>query len=475
MGNALSAPKRVRSSINLRAFYDATSAKRFRTSKSGAMVRPRGRPSSQSFTSTPKKRGATASIPSRQSKRTKSASSTPAKTSTGHESKYFESDIDDKSASDEASDFREDASADAQSSESEGDDDATDSSEDQSHGRRGGNRPSKLRAKKVPTSLRKSKSGGELWREGVKIDNEGEVFIELPKARGPGSTPYRDSTLHPNTMEFLKDLKANNDREWVKRHDPDFRQAQRDFASWVDNLSARLLEADDTLPELPSKDLIFRIYRDVRFSSDPTPFNTKFRFATSRTGKRGPYAHYYVQVGPEDCFVGGGKWMPESDEVRKLREDITQRPSRIREALSSDSVNKNFLGGTVSEDHVVQAFRDHNKGNALKRPPKGWGSECDGPNGSLLFLRNFVIGRKLKNSEVLGEDGFEKVLSLLSAMKPFVSVDKHVWSQKYSQILQIMWANRVLMPDPGDDAESDGSADDVNEGSESADSNTPES
>lgn len=64
----------------------------------------------------------------------------------------------------------------------------------------------------------KAVKGKELWRPGVKSDLAPgeEVFIKLPKAREAGSTPYKDETIHPNTMAFLKDLKQNNDREWLK-------------------------------------------------------------------------------------------------------------------------------------------------------------------------------------------------------------------------------------------------------------------
>jgi hypothetical protein len=164
--------------------------------------------------------------------------------------------------------------------------------------------------------------GKELWREGVRtgLGPGKEVFIKIPKARDPGNTPYREMTLHPNTMLFLKDLKANNQREWLKSrnrqieycydkkfcsiltkmpvvHDADYRTSKRDWDSFVESLTEKIIEKDSTIPELPAKDLVyiwfhlypiitiahaadkvscniqvFRIYRDVRFSSDQTPY-----------------------------------------------------------------------------------------------------------------------------------------------------------------------------------------------------------
>ncbi|TKA69863.1 hypothetical protein B0A55_08920 [Friedmanniomyces simplex] len=150
-------------------------------------------------------------------------------------------------------------------------------------------------------------SAAELARPGQKtgLGPGTQVVIKKPKARPAGKTPYSDSTIHPNTLLFLKDLAANNNREWLKMNDAEFRQAEKDWHSYVEQLTERLVEIDDTVPELPVKDVVFRIYRDVRFSPDPTPYKPYFSAAWSRTGRKGPYAHYYIQISPNnETFVG---------------------------------------------------------------------------------------------------------------------------------------------------------------------------
>jgi uncharacterized protein (TIGR02453 family) len=82
-----------------------------------------------------------------------------------------------------------------------------------------------------------------------------------------------------------------------------FRQAEKDFFSFVGELSPLVSEKDPTIPELPIKDIIYRIYRDVRFSADKTPYKTYFSVTWSRTGRKGPYAHYYLHIQP-----GGGSF-----------------------------------------------------------------------------------------------------------------------------------------------------------------------
>ncbi len=266
-----------------------------------------------SSSSTPLKRGSESTTPSRQSKRIKSSPITSSKT-TPKKSPYFEHpDTDPESESEiekEASGYEdEDESASLVSSppESEVEEEVDeDASEDDAPKKRKRGRPMKSNGNSVAVSA--GKKGQELWRPGAKIDAApGEaVFIKLPKAREAGKTPYTDSTIHPNTLLFLKDLRANNDREWLKMHDADYRQSKKDFDSFVECLTEKVIEKDETIPELPPKDLTFRIYRDIRFSPDPTPYKTHFSAAWSRTGRKGPYAGYYVQVQPNGSFVGAG-------------------------------------------------------------------------------------------------------------------------------------------------------------------------
>ncbi|KAK4986485.1 hypothetical protein LTR66_007862 [Elasticomyces elasticus] len=111
--------------------------------------------------------------------------------------------------------------------------------------------------------------GKELWRPGVKtgLGPGTQVIIEKPKARAAGRTPYLEHTIHPNTMLFLRDLKVNNDREWLKMHDPDYRASLADFNSFVEQLTHRLIEIDATIPELPVKDIVSRQQSSCEFAT----------------------------------------------------------------------------------------------------------------------------------------------------------------------------------------------------------------
>ncbi|KAL8889811.1 MAG: hypothetical protein Q9215_002953 [Flavoplaca cf. flavocitrina] len=439
---------------------------------------PRGRPTTsapKTTTSTPLKRAlspnsdsTTATPPARQSKRLKSSPLTSSTTkTTPKKSPYFTKSTSSEPESEieaEASGYEdEDASASAISSppESEKEDDEEEyvSSEEDKKPKRKAKGGSAKKA--VPngkgstagdvvaaTAKAIVQKGKELWRPGVKSDLAPgeEVFIKLPKARGDGGVKYQEGIIHPNTMLFLGDLKANNDREWLKMHDADYRQSKKDFDAFVEKMTDKMTEIDETIPELPPKDLTFRIYRDIRFSSDPTPYKTHFSVAWSRTGRKGPYAGYYLQIKPSGSFIGGGLWCPEAAPLAAMRKDIDRKSDRLKSVLLDPAMRKEFLSGISKDDKkAVKAFVEQNKENALKTKPKGY--DAENPNISLLRLRNYTIGRKLSDEEVVGPKAPKRIAALMATLKPFIT-----------------YLNSVVMPDDPveeSDEESDGSSSDA--------------
>ncbi|RVX69383.1 hypothetical protein B0A52_06979 [Exophiala mesophila] len=311
---------------------------------------------------------------SRVSKRLKDSAHNQAK-ATPTKSKYFEGagtdDEDDAESVDDDSgdpgyEDEQASTADASDTNASDDEDEDDYDSDE-----------KPRAQKKKGPARSSGANAkDLWRPGVKtgLGPGREVFIEKPKPRDDGGIKYEPGKIHPNTMEFLRDLKKNNDREWLKMHDPDYRTSWKDWESFVEILTEKISEIDETIPELPPKDLVFRIYRDVRFSSDPTPYKARRPpcHSLSRTGRKGPYACYYVQIQPGGkSLVGAGLWMPEAQPLARLRSNIDRRPEQIRSVLNAPLMRKHILGGIpADEKKAVKAFAAQNTENALKTKPK---------------------------------------------------------------------------------------------------------
>jgi len=343
-------------------------------------------PTSTPTPTPPKKRGrppSTATPASRQSKRLKSSpvDSNASKT-TPKKSPYFEHDSSSSEPGSEigkeASGYEdEDDSASLVSSPPESDVEDSGSEEDVSEkGKLKNGKKTKV-IRKVGTNETPAgagKKGQELWRPGVKTDLEpGEaVFIPLPKARSAGSTPYKPNTIHPNTLLFLGDLRANNDREWLKAHDPDYRQAKKDWDDCVERLTEKIMAKDETIPDLPPKDLTFRIYRDIRFSPDPTPYKSHFSAAWSRTGRKGPYAGYYVQIQPGASFVGAGVWHPEAAPLALMRQDVDTKSHLLKAVLTAPELRREFFAGIGPDDEAkaVTAFVGMNAENMLKTKPR---------------------------------------------------------------------------------------------------------
>ncbi|CAN9392819.1 unnamed protein product [Alternaria alternata] len=295
-----------------------------------------------------------------------------------------------------ASDYEEHSDKDP-SSESEPDETATD---DDIESKRP--TPRGRTTKNLPIH-KKAADEKELWRPGAKLAPGTQLVIKKPKARDAGDTPYLDHTIHPNTMLFLKDLAANNDRQWLKLHDPDFRVSFQDFTTFAEKVSDKIIEADETIPELPVKDVIYRIYR------------------------------------------GGGFWQPDATTLAKLRRDIDRKPHKFKAVLTDAGIREAFLGGVKDDEKkAVKAFTSlsMNQSNALKRNPKGY--DHDHKDIELLRLRNFTMGRKLTDDEIVGVGGLERVGELVANMVPFIT-----------------YLNSIAMPDDDTSDSSDGDGSDA--------------
>ncbi|CAN9457775.1 unnamed protein product [Alternaria alternata] len=295
-----------------------------------------------------------------------------------------------------ASDYEEHSDKDP-SSESEPDETATD---DDIESKRP--TPRGRTTKNLPIH-KKAADEKELWRPGAKLAPGTQLVIKKPKARDAGDTPYLDHTIHPNTMLFLKDLAANNDRQWLKLHDPDFRVSFQDFTTFAEKVSDKIIEADETIPELPVKDVIYRIYR------------------------------------------GGGFWQPDATTLAKLRRDIDRKPHKFKAVLTDAGIREAFLGDVKDDEKkAVKAFTSlsMNQSNALKRNPKGY--DHDHKDIELLRLRNFTMGRKLTDDEIVGVGGLERVGELVANMVPFIT-----------------YLNSIAMPDDDTSDSSDGDGSDA--------------
>ncbi|KAK9459108.1 uncharacterized protein V1516DRAFT_655984 [Lipomyces oligophaga] len=249
-----------------------------------------------------------------------------------------------------------------------------------------------------------------------------EHFIPHKKARGDGGIGYSPATIHPNTLEFLRELKQNNDREWFWDNEKEYRQAKKDFDDFVEVLAERVVDLDETVPPLPVKDLVFRVHRDVRFSNDKTPYKPYFSAAFSRTGRQGHYAHYYFHLEPGEIRMIGGMWHLSdcnNDGLAAMRRMIDRGAKRLKSILQEQTLRKYFFR---DQSHTpLEQFLAMNQGDALKKGPKGYSK--DHKDLKLLCLRSFTISTRLSDDNFKpGEKPVDKLAKLIAALRPFVNL-----------------------------------------------------
>ncbi|MBS1783716.1 MAG: DUF2461 domain-containing protein [Bacteroidetes bacterium] len=210
--------------------------------------------------------------------------------------------------------------------------------------------------------------------------------------------------LQVATLEFLKSLSQNNEKAWFDAHRHEYVQAKSDFELFVGNTLEGLAAIDSGLAEVKAKDCIFRIFRDVRFSKDKTPYKTHFGAYLSRGGRKFSGAGYYLHIeAGGKSMGGGGLWMPEPSLLKKVRQEIDYNFEAFQAIIQARSFKKYF-----------SAF----EGEKLKSLPQGYTS--DNPAIEYLKLKNFATVSLLPDQALTDEKGLHSYLEIFSALKPLV-------------------------------------------------------
>ena len=200
-------------------------------------------------------------------------------------------------------------------------------------------------------------------------------------------------------LDFLDQLSRNNHREWFDANKSEFLTHQEEFKHFHLEVLGHLKTHDQI-----ERNKTFRIYRDVRFSKDKTPFKTHWSGSFNRAtdALRGGY---YYQITPENSQVVGGFFGPNSQDLLHLRKQISQDPEPLRDVLNSKAFKDMF--GTL-------------KGEQVKTAPKGVSKED--PNIDLLRYKQFLVFVNFTDEEVMAADFNQKVSKSFQAMRPFFDV-----------------------------------------------------
>jgi uncharacterized protein (TIGR02453 family) len=210
----------------------------------------------------------------------------------------------------------------------------------------------------------------------------------------------QSSIIQTDTMGFLKKLAKNNNRDWFEKHKEDYLQAQQNLISFADALIAEMNKHDQL--ETPSgKRSLYRIYNDVRFSKDKTPYNPRFAGYLKRL-KPGLRGGYYYWIKPGASRIACGFAYPNADDLNRARKDIEYNYDGWRKLLKSKA--------------IVSAFGQMT-GEQVKTVPRGFDKEH--PAIDLLRYKNYWFEVSFTDSEVTSPDFLKRVNQKFKSIRPF--------------------------------------------------------
>ncbi|KAI9633604.1 uncharacterized protein MKK02DRAFT_28411 [Dioszegia hungarica] len=276
-------------------------------------------------------------------------------------------------------------------------------------------------------SGKKGKVAGKTRVDGFEDDEEDDMEVELEEGQevagriypAPKTGQVPPGRISQNTLNFLKNMQIpeRNDRDWFRSHEPAFRQAEKEWQAFVGLVQLKMHEADSQVPILPPKDLIHRIYRDVRFSSDKTPYKRSFSLSTSRSGRKGVFAGYHLSLCPNDkSILAAGVWCPAKTEMQTIRHHLLNTPERFRDVIGSEAFVDMF--GPASPGKKGERRNVFGHEDALKVAPKG--VDKGHKDIDLLKLRSVAVVKHFTDEEVLDLDFQETVKNVVNVMTPFV-------------------------------------------------------
>jgi len=213
------------------------------------------------------------------------------------------------------------------------------------------------------------------------------------------------TTISKNTFQFLNELKQNNNRDWFLENKPRYEEAKKEFEVFIDALIAEISKFDGSIGHHTAKECIFRIYRDVRFSKDKSPYKTHMGAHITSAAKKSEIhsrAGYYIHIGPGESMLAGGAYLPQGPWIKSIRQEIAYNADDFRKIINSKKFKEHF--GEI-------------EGEKLKKAPKGY--EPDHPEIELLKYKSFLASNKVSDKDVISKDFLKHSADVFKTLHPF--------------------------------------------------------
>ncbi len=212
----------------------------------------------------------------------------------------------------------------------------------------------------------------------------------------------------PATIKFLKDLKKNNTKEWFADNKNSYEELVREPAlDFITAMSKPILKVSTKFEAIPKKvgGSLMRVYRDVRFSADKTPYKTNIGIQFRHVAGKDVHAPgFYFHIEPGECFVGAGVWHPASDPLYKIRSYIAEHPEKWRKIVNSKKLSSEF--------ELV--------GDSLTRPPRGFDKEH--PEIEHIKRKDFIVLAAIEEEQLFSAELVKDVAALYKKTGDFVSL-----------------------------------------------------
>ena len=209
--------------------------------------------------------------------------------------------------------------------------------------------------------------------------------------------------IQRHTFDFLKELVENNNREWFQENKERYETARENVVEFTGGLIKLLHNIDPAInDDLDAKKCAMRIYRDIRFSKDKTPYKNYFGVNIPTTGTKPGRAEYFLHISVGNCFIAGGYWMPPTNHLKAIRQEI--------------DYNGSVLKKIIDDAAFIKLFGDFRNQEQLKSVPREYNPENE--NIELLKLKSFVALHQLKDEELSGPGSVNAIATICSKIYP---------------------------------------------------------
>jgi len=207
----------------------------------------------------------------------------------------------------------------------------------------------------------------------------------------------------PALLTYLRGLKRNNDRAWFAAHRETFDELRAQFEDFITALLIECAAFDESLAHVDPKSCVFRIYRDVRFSKEKTPYKTRFAAYVPGGGKVGTSPGYYIGIEPGHTTLGGGIYTPSKAHLTQLRAEFVRDAKPFKKIIGAPA----FRSGFEREfDPLVTAPRGYPK---------------DHPEIELIRSRRFILHRAIPDRDLAKLDLLGEAVKTFRSLRPFVA------------------------------------------------------